>query len=154
MNRHIERVGRGAYALSLSAEERSLLRALHDQLRDLLTTDDPGLVRVFPPAYDDPQDEQGYRELMRGELLAGRLNALDAVERTLDARRLSEDELTSWLGALNDLRLVLGTRLGVTEELYGRPIDPDDPHAPALGLYGWLGWLQEEAVEALAAELG
>ena len=150
---HIERVGRGEYRLRLAKEERALLRSLLSQLRELLATEDPGLERVFPPAYDDPEDEKAYRELMRGELLAGRLEALDAVERTLDAKRLSENELTAWLAPLNDLRLVLGTRLGVTEELYERPFDPSDPDAPTFALYGWLGWLQEQAVRALSAEL-
>ena len=153
MAEHIERVGRGEYRLRLADEERVLLRSLLGQLRELLGTDDPGLERVFPPAYDDAEDERAYRELMRGELVEGRLAALDAVERTLDAKRLTEDELTAWLAPLNDLRLVLGTRLGVTEELYERPFDPRDPDAPAFALYGWLGWLQEQAVRALSAEL-
>ena len=146
MAANIERVGRGEYRLRLADEERVLLRSLLGQLRELLGTDDPGLERVFPPAYEDAEDERAYRELMRGELVAGRLEAVDA-------KQLSEDELTAWLAPLNDLRLVLGTRLGVTEELYERPFDPRDPDAPAFALYGWLGWLQEQAVRALSAEL-
>ena len=32
-------------------------------------------------------------------------------------------------------------------------LDPDDPSAPALALYGYLSWLQEQAVEALSADV-
>ena len=58
----------------------------------------------------------------------------------------------TWLGALESLRLVLGTQLDVTEESYG-PLDLDDPEAARLALYHWLSWLQEEVVQALSASL-
>ena len=81
----------------------------------------------------------------------GRRAALRTLAGTLDRDRLDEAELAAWLTALNDLRLVLGTRLDVGEEL-GR-VDPGDPRAPALSLYAYLSWLQEQAVEAAAAAL-
>jgi hypothetical protein len=62
-------------------------------------------------------------------------------------------QVEAWCGALNDLRLVLGERLGVTEELYEQGIDRNDPRAPELALYGWLTWLQGEVVEVLASRL-
>src|SRR5262249_12127591 len=154
MAEHIVRVSPGQYALRLAHEERTLLRSLLAQLRDLLGTEDASLRRVFPPAYDDAEAERGYRELMRDELVTGRREALETVERTLDAKRLSEDELTTWLGPLNDLRLVLGTRLGVTEELYERPFDPSDPDAPTFALYGWVRWVPGQAVPGPSAPLG
>ena len=49
--------------------------------------------------------------------------------------------------------VVLGERLGVTEELYEHGIDPNDPRAPELALYGWLTWLQGELIESLASRL-
>ena len=66
--------------------------------------------------------------------------------------RLTEAELESWLGALESLRLVVGTQLDITEESYGF-FDPADPDAPRLALYHWLSWLQEEVVQALASAL-
>jgi len=77
---------------------------------------------------------------------------IGAVERTAHATRLDEDELGSWLGAIESLRLVLGTQLDVTEESYG-PLDRADPDAPRLALYHWLSWLQEEVVQALSESL-
>ena len=78
--------------------------------------------------------------------------ALPELERTAASDRLDEVELGAWLGALESLRLALGTRLDVTEETYAA-LDPDDPQAPELAVYGWLSWLQEEAsrVQALTA---
>ncbi len=153
-HRRIERDGEGGYRLHLPVEERDLLRSLPEQLRDVLQTDDPSLRRLFPPAYaDDREAEDEFRRLMRDELLDGKLAALAVVEQTADAERLSAEQLEAWLGALESLRLVLGTQLDVSEETYAVALDPDDPMAPALALYGYLSWLQEQAVEALAASL-
>ena len=54
---------------------------------------------------------------------------------------------------LESLRLVLGTRLDVTEAMLAHDLDPADPRLPELELYGYLSWLQEQAVEALSAGL-
>ena len=61
----------------------------------------------------------------------------------------SGDDADAWLGCLNDLRLVLGTRLEVTEDLDERTLAEDDPRLPALELYSWLGWLQESLLSCL-----
>ena len=151
----IERTRGGDFRLRLSAGERELLRVLPAELRSLLESDpdDPTLRRLLPTAYeDDDAAEAEYRRLMREELLAGRRSALRLLEETADRERLREEEVHSWLGALNDLRLVLGTKLGVTEELYERAVDPRDPRAHELALYLYLTWLQEELVHALGTE--
>ena len=153
MNRCIEQDGSGGFRFRLPVEERDVLRGLPAQLRELLQTSDPSLERLFPPAYDDTEADDEYGELVRGELLEGKLAALAIVEQTVDAYRLTEEQLEAWLGALESLRLVLGTRLDVSEATYEQELDPSDPSAPALALYGYLSWLQEQAVEALAAGL-
>lgn len=150
----LQRTRRGDYRLRLPQQERELLRSLPGQLRQLLGTDDPALRRLYPPAYEDqPDRQQEYDRLVRGDLTRERVEALEVVERTIDAPRLTEVELTAWLGALNDLRLVLGTRLEVTEEMYEQGLPEDDPRATAFGLYAYLGWLQEQVVEALGQGL-
>ena len=129
----IERTPDGDFLLTLSGDERELLRALPGQLRSLLEADpaDPAFRRLFPPAYEeDPESEDEYRRLMREELLDGRRAALEIVETTAGQDRLSEEDVHAWIGALNDLRLVLGTRLDVSEELYEAELDPRDPQAP------------------------
>jgi hypothetical protein len=138
----------------LPPDERDLLRSLPAQFRDVLQTDDPSLRRIFPPAYTDDDDANDeFRRLMREELLEGKLAALAIVEETAGADHLTGEQLEGWLGALESLRLFLGTQLDVREEIYSSAIDPDDPNAPALALYRYLSWLQEEAVEALSAGL-
>jgi hypothetical protein len=65
---------------------------------------------------------------------------------------LRPEEAPRWLGTLNDLRLTIGTRLGVTDEEDGGELLrlPDsDPRKPMVMAYFWLGGLQETLVEAL-----
>jgi hypothetical protein len=148
----VRRTRRGRFELRLPQEERDALRSLPGQLRELLESNDPALERLFPPAYpDDPGSNAEYDRLVREDLLADRRSALDVVEATIDARRLDEEQMTAWLGALNDVRLVLGTRLDVTEDMDPDALAADDPMTPAFALYHYLGWLQEQVVEALAA---
>ena len=52
------------------------------------------------------------------------------------------------MGAVNDLRLVIGTNLDVCED--DGPLDPDDPDAPACAVYGYLTGLLDDIVSALA----
>jgi hypothetical protein len=148
----IRRLGSGRYALRLTRDERDVLRSLPAQLRELLGTTDPSLARLFPPAYrDDAASNAEYERLTRDALVADRLEALRVMEATVDADELTDEQLLAWLGALNDLRLVLGTRLDVTEESYAAELDPSDPRAPELALFAYLSWLQEQAVAALSA---
>jgi hypothetical protein len=152
--RRIQRDRKGGYRLRLPQEERALLATLPAQLREVMQTDDPSLRRLFPPAYaDDAEADDEYRRLMREELLEGKLAALRVVEESAYAEHLTEEDLEGWLGALESLRLYLGTQLDVSEATYDEELDPDDPRAPALALYGYLSWLQEQAVEALSAAL-
>jgi Domain of unknown function (DUF2017) len=155
--RPIEPDREGGFRLRLSDGERELLRTLPGELRTLLDSerDDTALRRLFPPAYErDEEGEDEYRRLMAGELLEGRRAALRLVEETADRDRLTAEELDGWLRALNDLRLVLGTRLDVTEDMYQAELDPKDPEAYELSVYAYLSWLQEQLVAAAAGELG
>jgi Domain of unknown function (DUF2017) len=156
MGARIERNRKGEFRLRLPAPERDALRAMPDQLRTLLTEqpDDPSLYRLFPVAYqDDPARDEEYRRLMHDELLEQHLTSLGVMQETVDADRLTEEQAVAWLSAMNDLRLVLGTRLDVSEETYEGDIDQDDPRFPQLAMYSYLGFLEEQLVAALAAAL-
>ena len=150
----VRRHGPGRYRVKLRPNERALVADLVGQLRDqlLASTDDPSVRRLFPPAYpDDAERDAGYQVLTRDELLEHRLAALDTVEATLDGDVIDDDAMTAWMGTLNSLRLVLGTRLDVDEEL--PPLDSADPLAPAYAVYEFLGWLLSQVVDALSADL-
>ncbi len=58
---------------------------------------------------------------------------------------LEPDEQLSWLRALNDLRLAIGTRLDIKEEddyATWEKLPDDDPRRLTYDLYDWLGYLQ------------
>ncbi|MCB9374182.1 MAG: DUF2017 family protein, partial [Microthrixaceae bacterium] len=110
----------GAYDVRMRHGERDLLGHLLGQLRELLTAGsgggaagadvDPVLRRLFPTAYpDDAELDAEYQGLVRDDLLEGRLAAIDVVEETVDADVITEEQLLAWMGAVNDLRLVIGT---------------------------------------------
>ena len=116
---------------------------------------DPALARLLPDAYGDgdPEASAEFRRYTDADLRAGKRAALrlvlGAVPEGGGRLRLSRDDADAWLSALNDLRLVLGTRLEVTEDLDERALAADGPRLPALQLYGWLGWLQESLISCL-----
>jgi hypothetical protein len=143
----------GGIRLRLPHDERELIEVLCGELRGRVgdEPDHPDLRRLFPPAHaDDPEAEDGYRRLVGSQLESGRERAIATVESTVRNDVLSTEDAESWLRVLNDLRLVLGTRLGVTEEM-SYDLDPNDPAAADLAVYAYLSWLQEQLVEALMA---
>ena len=147
--RRFTRDRHGRFHPRLGAQERAVLGSLPAQVLELLATDDPSTRRLFPVAYpDDPAAEREYRALV-GESLADRhRQALDTLTQLVDAETLTEGELEQWMSALEVLRLVLGTKLDVTEDM--ADVDPGDPRAPGLALYSYLSMLQDEIVSALS----
>nr|WSZ96209.1 DUF2017 domain-containing protein [Streptomyces sp. NBC_00857] len=128
---------------------------------------DPALARLFPDAYGDDDDElRGYssefRRFTENDLRSRKREDGVAMVRSLDALvsageggavlKLTPEDCRHWLGALNDLRLTIGTRLEVSDEdesgeLYRLP--DSDPRKPMVMAYLWLGALQETLVETL-----
>ena len=147
----IERTRDGGLRVRLPHEERQILRMVAGELAGLLEDDldRPDLRRLFPPAYEDAEQDSEYRELVRDGLVGGRRRAVRTLRETADRERLDADEAKAWLGALNDARLVLGTRLDVQEDTY-EAFDPEDERAPELAIFAYLSWLQEQVVAALA----
>jgi hypothetical protein len=156
----IRRERDGSYSVHLSEPEQVLLKSLLAQLRTLLKietageiTEASGVRRLFPTAYPGREDlEAEYQDMVRDDLVTKRLAAIDDVESTIVLPTLDDEQLSTWMTTFNDLRLVLGTRLDVSEDDSG-PIDPEDPDAPALVAYGYLGELLECAVMALSGSL-
>ena len=139
------------YALTLDERERALIRQILGDMRALLMLDaeDPRVRRLYPAAYaDDAEKEDEYRKLTHEELRLLRLANVDAVEASIDAELLSEEQLTAWMQAINSLRLVLGTLLDIADDDQELAFDPDDPEARTQALYGDLGGLLDEIVDA------
>jgi hypothetical protein len=149
--RPIKRHRKGYYEIRLGPTDREFLRTLAKEMRELVASDDPSLARLFPVAYPEDEDRQTeYRLLVHDELRSSHLAALATLEEHADAERLEEPQLLAWMRALNEVRLVLGTRLDVSEEGDERPVDDDDPRWEAFAVYDYLTHLQAEIVEALS----
>ncbi|MGX4691945.1 DUF2017 domain-containing protein [Streptomyces sp. JNUCC 63] len=137
---------------------------------------DPVLMRLFPDAYCGPEEPPGtpqdaaerrahsaeFRRYTENDLRAGkRENALAMIHSLNELApageggavlELSVEDSRRWLGALNDLRLAIGSRLEITDEddtddLY--LLSDEDPRKPMVMAYLWLGGLQETLVSTL-----
>jgi hypothetical protein len=135
--------------------------------------DDPVLARLLPDGYGpggagEPPDEEPsaeaaaeeldaaeFRRLTERDVRTGKIADADAVLADVPESggsvTLDEQGAERWLRAINDVRLALGTRLGVTEDssddFLGLPAE--DPRAAAYGVYVWLSLLQESLIAAL-----
>jgi len=119
--------------------------------------DDPVLARLLPDGYrEDPEAAGEFRRYTEQSLRDGKVAAARTVLDTLPARggrvRLSEADAQAWLRALNDVRLALGVRLGVTDDFdeQSREIRRDDPRSAYVWVYHWLAFLQDSLVHALS----
>jgi hypothetical protein len=119
--------------------------------------EDPVLARLLPDAYsDDPEAAGEFRKYTEPALRSAKYEVakqlLDTLPEAGGRIQLSNDEALAWLKALNDVRLALGVRLGVTEEFEEEwaKLKPDDPQWTAYEVYAWLGAVQESLVQALA----
>ena len=120
------------------------------------TPEDPVLARLLPDAYsDDPEAAGEFRKYTEPALRSAKYEVakqlLDTLPEAGGRIQLSNDEALAWLKALNDVRLALGVRLGVTEEFEQEwaKLKPDDPQWTAYEVYAWLGAVQESLVQAL-----
>src|SRR5262245_19537494 len=139
----------GRFDVLLPEAGRMLVGRMAQDLRDLLLTPDEALRRLYPTAYpDDAERNAEFTAFAHDQLLMARLEGLDLVEGSVDNDELSTEELTAWMQVINEARLVLGTRLDVSED-DERDDDPDDPDAPAFTLYHQLGLILEDMVRAL-----
>jgi hypothetical protein len=66
--------------------------------------------------------------------------------------KLTAEQARDWLRALNDVRLMFGVRLEVTEDFEEQlaSLDAKDWRVAAFQVYGWLGEVQESLVRAMA----
>jgi hypothetical protein len=145
----------------LGDAEAGIVGLLLDQLEQLLAADpadsggDPVMERLLPPGHaSDPEIAADYRDLTESALRSGKADDLATVRATLPPDggevRLDDEQARAWLRTTNDLRLALGTRLGVTAETEP-PEDPADEESSQLAVYYWLTAVQGSLVDALAA---
>lgn len=137
-----------------------ILNGLQDVLEPgALDAADPVRRRLYPDGYADRDQAEAFRELTEAGLRQERSERLDrCLAEVLAGRSLRRTEVTldaegadRWLRVVNDLRLALGTRLGVTED-DDVGLDPRraaDPDVQARAQYLWLTALQDSLVVTL-----
>ena len=164
----------GKLTLKLDAAELGVLSQLFDQMTELLDdpenelgtdplaqllnmagstqiSDDPALARLFPDGYsDDEHASADFRRFTEQDLRAQKQAALATVQGTLSGWSgkvsITSQQAQDWLKAINDLRLVLGTRLEITDE-----VETDfEADEPGIHLYNYLTYLQGTLIDALS----
>src|ERR1700761_7548459 len=118
---------------------------------------DPVLASLLPDAYqDDPEAAGEFRKYTESSLRESKKYFAQTLIETLPANggrvKLNADQARDWLRALNDVRLMFGVRLEVTEDFEAQyaGLDPKDPRVAAFEVYGWLGAFQDSLVRAMA----
>jgi hypothetical protein len=165
---------REGVSVHLDAGEVSILRSLVSQILGLvepgttgedpleralgigspIAPTDPVLARLFPSAYREDEEAAGeFRRYTEATLRDGkRADATTLLETAAPGRLdLTAEQGQAWLRAINDVRLALGVRLEITEEVHEEiaEMSDDDPRYPALVTYDWLTYLQDTLVRAL-----
>lgn len=171
MSLGFRRMWRGGVAVDLDYDEAAVLRAMarlvlslveppepKDGLDELVgigghseAPQDPVLARLFPDAYAEDAEAAGdfrrYTEdSLREGKRAGAEAVLDAVPEAGGRVELDREQALVWLKSLNDVRLVLGTRLGIEED--GR-VNAATDDGSALHVYDFLTALQDSLVNAM-----
>lgn len=158
----------GTVRVRMPVPEADTLVAL---LADLISTLQPGGLephdpvyrRLYPDGYhEDAEAADAFRSLTESSLqeerlgraeqcLAGlasaRLAAAGGSRRKLDVR-IDAEAAQRWLQVLNDLRLALGTRIGITEDDEPFDFDPGDPESMPRAVYAYLTGVQDALVRA------
>ncbi|TDD19026.1 DUF2017 domain-containing protein [Nonomuraea diastatica] len=120
---------------------------------DTAVPSDPVLARLFPSAYDDEKDSAEFRRYTEATLRDGKRADAQTVFDTAAPghAELTAEQAQAWLRSLNDVRLTLGIKLDVTEEVHDEiaMMSEDDPRYPAYVTYDWLTYLQDSLVRAL-----
>ncbi|MXW42155.1 MAG: DUF2017 family protein [Acidimicrobiia bacterium] len=147
--------GDNLFAIDLLDAERALIAKLMKELAELIE-DDPEtemLARLFPTALpDDPTAEAEFQEMVRSELITTRIKRFESVADSVEGSLIDADQLQAWMCAINDARLVLSTRLNISEDDNVEELNEHDPNAMAKSTYWFLGWLLEHIVAATAEE--
>lgn len=139
---------KGSIKVGLEQPARDLVRSLSEELRELLLVDETDDIRrLYPTAYpDDAERDSQFRASLHDQLLMGRLDSIDIVQATIGNDQLTASETDAWMNTINQIRLVLGTRLDVGENEV--EIAEDDPNVTSYVVYQLLSHLLDELTSA------
>lgn len=176
-NRGFKKQPNGEIKFEIEALEIALLTSMIEQVIVLLTPlnveenqdplaqmvgidvnakkpDDDVLLRLLPDAYqNDKKASQEFRrftERSLRDLKTKRANlVLENLPETDQAISIKPKDFESWLTVLNDVRLALGTRVGIdeTDQYESSEDEVETDHAKEI--YSWLTWLQSNLLEEI-----
>jgi hypothetical protein len=147
---------KGALAAELTEAESGLLEQFLDELAAIVEEPDAGdplVQRLFPAGYrDDAEAAADFRSLTQSSLQQERRGRYLQCREELPVGGgrlvLGADSAQRWLVVLNDMRLALGTRLGVSSEPFDDS-DPEDSEWGARLAYNWLTAFQDNLLSRI-----
>jgi hypothetical protein len=176
-NRGFKKQQNGEITFQIEALEIALLTSMIEQIIALLTPlkdsensdplaqmvgidqtaqkpDDDVVLRLLPDAYQNDKEasnefrrftERSLRELKvkRAQFV---LENLPEPDKTIS---IKAKDFESWLTVLNDVRLALGTRVGISEVEDEENITGEEEIDHAKDIYSWLTWLQSNLLEEM-----
>ncbi|WP_017976290.1 DUF2017 domain-containing protein [Actinopolyspora halophila] len=108
----------------------------------------------FEPEAEDADTAGALRSLHEPDLIDHKSGVAKTVLETCPeqggAVSLTEDQADSWLSAINDVRLALGTALDISEETPEEPPE-DQLQREHYYVYQWLTWVQDSMIRALTS---
>jgi len=152
----LELLGEGDFFHHYDADDP--FAALMSMQQEVVTPEDPVLMRLLPNAYADPDAASDFRRFTESSIRSTKQRILREVRAHLAI--LVDDEKSgtvpdldadTWLVALNDLRLALSVRLEIKEDSFElfESLPDEDPQKSIYAVYYWLGWLQENLLNLL-----
>lgn len=176
-NRGFKKQQNGEITFQIEALEIALLTSMIEQIISLLTPlqdsensdplaqmvgidqtaqkpEDDVVLRLLPDAYQDDKEasnefrrftERSLRELKikRAQFV---LENLPEPDKTI---LIKPKDFEAWLTVINDVRLALGTRVGISEGEDEENITGEEEIDHVKDIYSWLTWLQSNLLEEM-----
>lgn len=146
------------------APEDDLTRLTGMRLAGTEPPRDAALARLLPDfhrpeAEADPVEQEmqaiqsgGLRSLHELGIIEAKQSAAALILATVPAEggrvSLTREQAELWLRGINDVRLVLGSVIGVDADTPDR-LPEDDPRASYLDVYHWMTWMQDSLLDAV-----
>ena len=128
----------------------------HDPLEALIGI--PAVARILPAGSSDPEAALEYRRYTEQDLRATKVANLSLLAFDIEAGDivLSDEHAHAWASALNDIRLVLGSRLDIIDEERAdqvhhltdwSKVENDDDYLAVA--YNFVTWVQDSLMVAM-----
>lgn len=144
----VRRIEGDRFAIDLDHRVRQVLLDLKEMAVAHLAVESPATTRIFPVTYQNsPEMELDFQKLTRAPLTDHHQACLDTFANTLFLDELSLDEILAWLGALNNIRFILGSALEIDQDREAP--EKDDPNYEGFVVYDLLTYLQSAIIDEL-----